>query len=164
MPLGSGPSRWTFPARNRIIAALAGMTVVVEAAQGSGSLITVDLAAGREVGAVPGQVNSRASAGTNDLLAGGACVVREAQDVLDAMLGPGVTRACSTGPQLNRTQRAVLAALREGAQTPAEIAGDADLLLEEVEGILGSLGTLGCVDSYSTVHYSASGLEPPPAD
>lgn len=94
MPVGAGPWRWTFPARNRIVAASAGMTVVVEAAQRSGSLITANLAAdlGRDLGAVPGPVNSRASAGTNDLLAGGACVVREAQDVLDAMLGPGITR------------------------------------------------------------------------
>jgi DNA processing protein len=94
MPLGAGPWRWTFPARNRIVAALAGMTVVVEAAQRSGSLVTADLAAdlGRDLGAVPGPVNSRGSAGTNDLLAGGACVVREAQDVLDAMLGAGMTR------------------------------------------------------------------------
>jgi DNA processing protein len=94
MPVGAGPWRWTFPARNRLVAAAAGMTVVVEAAQRSGSLITANLAAdlGRDLGAVPGPVNSRASAGTNDLLAGGACVVREAQDVLDAMLGPGITR------------------------------------------------------------------------
>ncbi len=94
MPLGAGPWRWTFPARNRIVASLAGMTVVVEAAQHSGSLITADLATdlGRDLGAVPGPVNSRGSAGTNDLLAGGACVVRDAEDVLDAMLGPGMTR------------------------------------------------------------------------
>ena len=73
------------------MAALAGMTVVVEAAARSGSLITADLAAelGRDLGAVPGPVTSRASAGPNDLLAGGACVVRDAQDVLDAMLGAG---------------------------------------------------------------------------
>ncbi len=90
LPPGATPWRWTFPARNRIMAALAGMTVVVEAAARSGSLITADLAAdlGRDLGAVPGPVTSRASAGPNNLLAGGACVVRDAQDVLDAMLGP----------------------------------------------------------------------------
>ena len=92
LPPGTGAWRWAFPARNRIMAALAGMTVVVEAAERSGSLITADLAAdlGRDLGAVPGPVNSRASAGPNALLAGGACLVRDAQDVLDAMLGPGV--------------------------------------------------------------------------
>jgi DNA processing protein len=91
LPPGSTPWRWSFPARNRVMAALAGMTVVVEAATRSGSLITADLAAelGRDLGAVPGPVTSRPSAGPNDLLAGGACVVRGAQDVLDAMLGAG---------------------------------------------------------------------------
>ena len=91
LPPGTGAWRWAFPARNRIMAALAGMTVVVEAAQRSGSLITADLAAdlGRDLGAVSGPVTSRTSAGSNDLLAGGACLVRDAEDVLDAMLGPG---------------------------------------------------------------------------
>ena len=55
LPPGTGAWRWTFPARNRIMAALAGMTVVVEAAERSGSLITAELAAdlGRDLGAVP---------------------------------------------------------------------------------------------------------------
>ena len=104
---GTGAWRWTFPARNRIMAALAGMTVVVEAAERSGSLITADLAAdlGRDLGAVPGPVSSRASAGPNDLLAGGACVVRDAQDVLDAMLGPGARRLERAGPPLEPALR-----------------------------------------------------------
>jgi DNA processing protein len=92
LPPGTGPWRWTFPARNRIVAGLCGMTVVVEATRHSGSLVTADLAAelGRNVGAVPGQVNSRLSAGPNELLAGGACLVREARDVLEAMRDRGV--------------------------------------------------------------------------
>lgn len=82
-----------FPERNRIMAALAGMTVVVEAAARSGSLITARQAAalGREVGAVPGQIGVARSVGSNALLADGACVVRDGVDVLDALLGPGAT-------------------------------------------------------------------------
>jgi DNA processing protein len=165
-PLGAGPWRWTFPARNRIVAALAGMTVVVEAAKPSGSLITADLAAdlGREVGAVPGPVTSRTAAGANNLLAGGACLVREAQDVLDAMLGPGVKRACPTGPQLSHAQRAVLTTLSDGAQSVEEIASDADLPQEEVEASLSDLIALGYADCHTTCAYGASGLEPPSAD
>lgn len=89
LPPGTGAWRWTFPARNRIIAGISGMTVVVEAAKRSGSLITADFAAdfGRRLGAVPGPVTSRNSAGVNDLLAGGAQLVREARDVLEAMSG-----------------------------------------------------------------------------
>jgi DNA processing protein len=88
LPPGATPWRWTFPARNRIIAGLAGMTVVVEAAERSGSLVTARLAreAGRELGAVPGPVTSPASAGPNQLLADGADVVRGATDAL-AVLG-----------------------------------------------------------------------------
>jgi DNA processing protein len=99
LPPGSAPWRWSFPARNRIMAALAGMTVVVEAAARSGSLITADLAAelGRDLGAVPGPVTSRASTGPNELLAGGACVVRHGQDVLDAMLGAGAVSPIGGG-------------------------------------------------------------------
>jgi DNA processing protein len=117
LPPGSTPWRWSFPARNRVMAALAGMTVVVEAAARSGSLITADLAAelGRDLGAVPGPVTSRASAGPNDLLAGGACVVREAQDVLDAMLGAGVRPLQRTGPPLDPELATVLAAVEAGA-------------------------------------------------
>jgi len=100
LPPGCGAWRWTFPARNRIMAALSGVTIVVEAAERSGSLITADLAAelGRDIGAVPGPIGSRLSAGPNDLLAGGACLIRGAQDVLDAMLDPGVRRGLPSGP------------------------------------------------------------------
>jgi len=117
LPPGSTPWRWSFPARNRVMAALAGMTVVVEAATRSGSLITADLAAelGRDLGAVPGPVNSGPSAGPNDLLAGGACVVRDAQDVLDAMLGAGARSLERTGPPLEEELAIVLAAVEAGA-------------------------------------------------
>lgn len=87
LPPGTGAWRWAFPARNRIVAALAGVTVVVEAAESSSSLRTAEVALdlGREVGAIPGPVNSRLSGGPNILLSVGALVVRGAQDVLDAL-------------------------------------------------------------------------------
>ncbi len=87
LPPGTGAWRWTFPARNRIMAALGAMTVVVESAERSGSLITAEVAEqlGRKLGAVPGPVTSRTSVGPNSLLARGASVVRGAQDVLDAL-------------------------------------------------------------------------------
>jgi len=119
LPPGAPPWRWTFPARNRIMAALAGMTVVVEAATRSGSLITTDLAAdlGRDLGAVPGPVTSRASAGPNSLLASGAHVIRDAQDVLDAMLGPGCRQIDRSGPALDLQLQAVLSAVEAGEST-----------------------------------------------
>ena len=83
-PLGTRPEAWRFPARNRIIAALADVVVVVESHTSGGSLHTVEsaLERGCPVMAVPGPVRSPASAGTNDLLAAGAGVVRDASDVL----------------------------------------------------------------------------------
>jgi DNA processing protein len=124
LPPGSTPWRWSFPARNRVMAARAGMTVVVEAAARSGSLITADLAAelGRDLGAVPGPVTSPASVGPNELLAGGACVVRDAQDVLDAMLGAGAEALQRTGPPLDGELARVLAAVEAGANNADAVA------------------------------------------
>jgi DNA processing protein len=87
LPPGSTPWRWTFPARNRIMAALAMITVVVEAAERSGSMVTAGFASefGRQIGAVPGPVTSRASVGPNSLLSNGAVVVRGGADVLKAL-------------------------------------------------------------------------------
>jgi DNA processing protein len=79
---GVDPAPWRFPARNRIIAGLATATVVVEARERSGALITADLALeeGREVFAVPGEITSALSAGTNALLRIGATVLTSPAD------------------------------------------------------------------------------------
>jgi DNA processing protein len=84
---GSPAQAWRFPARNRIIAGLAQVVVVVESHLRGGSWHTVDAAleAGKEVAAFPGPVRSPASAGTNRLLATGAAVVTSADDVLDLL-------------------------------------------------------------------------------
>jgi DNA processing protein len=146
-PPGASPWKWTFPARNRIMAALAGMTVVVEAAARSGSLITADLAAdlGRDLGAVPGPVTSRASAGPNNLLAGGACLVRDAQDILDAMLGPGAQRIERSGATLDAGLAAVLAAVDAGESSCDGVAAALGLSGPEVAAALARLEALGYV-------------------
>ncbi len=99
LPPGATVWRWTFRARNRIIAALASTTVVVEAGERSGSLLTARFAEelGRPVGAVPGRITSPASAGSNALLAAGAYVVRGPQDVLDHLFGIGRRSAAGGG-------------------------------------------------------------------
>ena len=81
---GVEPAPWRFPARNRIVAGLCAATVVVEARERSGALITADLALeeGREVFAVPGEITSSLSAGTNALLKLGAAPLTAAADVL----------------------------------------------------------------------------------
>jgi len=146
-PPGAPPWRWTFPARNRIMAALSGMTVVVEAAARSGSLITMDLAAdlGRDLGAVPGPVTSRASAGPNGLLASGAHVIRDAQDVLDAMLGPGRKEIDRSGPALEPDLEAALSAVEAGESTCDAVAAATNLSGAAAAAALARLELLGYV-------------------
>lgn len=162
-PPGAPPWRWTFPARNRIMAALSGMTVVVEAATRSGSLITMDLAAdlGRDLGAVPGPVTSRASAGPNALLAGGACVIRDAQDVLDAMLGPGRRQLDHSGPMLDPQLQAVLAAVEAGESTCDAVASATDLSGPAAAAALAHLELLGYLACSSIGTYSRTLLASP---
>ena len=83
------PRGGMFPQRNRLIAAMSLATLVIEAPQRSGSLITARLAGelNRDVLALPGQVSSRASQGTNQLIRDGAILVQSVDDVLEA-LGP----------------------------------------------------------------------------
>jgi DNA processing protein len=163
LPPGSSAWRWTFPARNRIMAALSGMTVIVEAAERSGSLITADLAInlGRDLGAVPGPIGSRLSAGPNNLLAGGACLVRDAQDVLDAMLGPGARRIERSGPSLDPAQAAVLEALELGAGTCDAVAVDLGLSGGEAAALLADLESFGYVTCSLVGVYTRTTLKPP---
>jgi DNA processing protein len=163
-PPGATPWRWTFPARNRIMAALSGMTVVVEAAARSGSLITTDLAAdlGRDLGAVPGPVTSRTSAGPNSLLASGAHLIRDAQDVLDAMLGPGRRTVARSAPALESELAAALTAVEAGESSCDAVATATGLSGPAAATALARLELLGYVTCSSVGTYSRT-LLPAPA-
>src|ERR687897_1021265 len=117
--LGEAPLAWRFPARNRIIAGLAGTVVVVEAPEHSGALITARhaLDAGRDVWAVPGPPGVRECRGSNGLLADGAGVLWDIPEFVDAMARehrvPVSTVGASGGAQplpagLEDTEAAVL--------------------------------------------------------
>jgi DNA processing protein len=117
--------RWMFLARNRIIAALSVMTVIVQGRAASGALVTARRAAelGRVVGAVPGPVTSRLSAGPHELLRGGAELVQGAQDVLDGLFGAGAPtlgdrRRGALSPEL----AALLEAIADGHEASAAFA------------------------------------------
>lgn len=148
LPAGTAPWRWTFVARNRIVAALAAVTVVVEARERSGTLITAGFAAdlGREVGAVPGPVTASRSDGTNGLIRDGAHLVRDARDVLDLLygVGVGVGRSQRGPPRLSPPQAALLAHVRSGRDTPEALV-QADRPLETVLVGLTELELLGRV-------------------
>jgi DNA processing protein len=113
-----------FLARNRIIAALSAMTVVVEAGLGSGALVTAEHAAelGRELGAVPGRITSPQASGPNRLIRDGARAVSSAQDVLDLLFEAGTRVApADDRPELSEDLQAVLQAVEAGHDTPAAL-------------------------------------------
>jgi DNA processing protein len=113
---GVEPAPWRFPARNRIIAGLCEAVVVVEARERSGALITADFALdeGREVFAVPGEITSALSVGSNALLRLGATPLTGSGDVLEAL---GIERAEAVAdPDVSEAARRVLGLVRD---TPA---------------------------------------------
>jgi DNA processing protein len=104
---GVEPAPWRFPARNRIVAGLAQATVVVEARERSGALITADFALeeGREVLACPGEITSALSAGTNALLRLGATPLTSSGDVLELF---GLEAPAEAEVELGDAARAIL--------------------------------------------------------
>ena len=160
VPPGTRPGPGCFPRRNRIMAALATMTVVVEAAQPSGSLITAELAyrLGREVGAVPGRVTSSVAKGTNGLLADGAAVIRDAQDVLDRILGVGMKTARRDGPPLEEELATVADAVGCGAGTPDAVALAAGVEAHDAAVALARLELLGYLRADAAGRYARTAL------
>lgn len=134
---GVEPASWRFPQRNRIIAGLAEVLVVVESRQRGGSLITARLAADRgvEVMAVPGSTRCPAAAGTNRLLVDGAAPVTSVLDVL-TMLGLDHRRAGAVPydprPRPDPLQRRVLDACRDGAANLDALVTATGLAIHEV--------------------------------
>ena len=141
---GVEPAPWRFPARNRIIAGLAGATVVVEARERSGALITADLALeeGREVFAVPGEITGALSAGTNRLLQLGATPLLAADDVLAVF---GLTAPVAVAPEVGDAARAVLEALRDEPRGADELARTAGIAAAELAAALTELELAGAV-------------------
>ncbi|HEX3541476.1 MAG TPA: DNA-processing protein DprA [Acidimicrobiales bacterium] len=128
-PPGQPAQKWRFPARNRLIAALAQAVVVVESHSAGGSMLTVGaaIARGVEVLAVPGPVTSPSSVGTNQLLHEGVTPARHAGDVL-AVLGD--LRPWSSGPIVRRPRRPSLGDVTTApptADSSTSGAGQADL-------------------------------------
>ncbi|MEO8282441.1 MAG: DNA-processing protein DprA [Pseudarthrobacter sp.] len=153
VPPGSAPTRYRFLQRNRLIAALAAVTVVVEARWRSGALNTAHHAEslGRAVGAVPGSVHSANSAGCHRLLRdGGAVCVTDAAEIAelaspsgDALSEPGTGRAAEHDG-LTLEDLILLDALPLRSTTSVEkLCAVAGLSVESVRAGLGRLGLLG---------------------
>jgi DNA processing protein len=122
-PMGTGPEPWNFPVRNRILAGLARIVCVVEAAEKSGSLITARCATGygRDVGAVPGSILSPGAAGSNALLKDGAILVRSADDLLAEL------------PEEDRRRLRRTVAARGESPLPRGLSPDAALLFAALD-------------------------------
>ncbi len=147
MPPGERPRIYTFPHRNRLIAGLAKVTVVVEGAHTSGSLITAAAAvdAGRDVMAVPGPITEATSEGTNALIRDGAMPFLTADDLWARFPGVPVIRSVPfplTPPPrrlpegLSDVERRIAAVLLDGDQDvdviAREVAVDAGVALVEL--------------------------------
>jgi DNA processing protein len=117
---GIEPAPWRFPARNRIIAGLCSATVVVEARERSGALITADFALeeGRDVLAVPGEITNALSAGTNALLRLGATPVTRSDDVLEIF---GLERSHVATADVGSLAGTLLGRLSEGPLTADDL-------------------------------------------
>ena len=146
LPPATQPRRWMFPARNRLIAALAQLTVVVEARSRSGALLTARAAAElqRSVGAVPGRITSPLADGPHELLRNGAVLVRRPEDLLDALLGPGRADRRPARPRLAPDAEALLDALSAGHETWAALA-QAGIETEPGLALLASLELTGLI-------------------
>ena len=119
LPPGERPHAHTFPRRNRLVSGLAAATVVVEAAAGSGALITADAALdqGRAVLAVPGPITSPTSVGCNKLIQQGAKPALCVGDILEEIGLGGLTPGRCLGASGERTPPADLTPLQESLWT-----------------------------------------------
>lgn len=146
VPCGTAPTKWRFLARNRLIAAVADATVVVEAGWRSGSLNTAGHAAslGRPLGAVPGPVTSAASAGCHRLLReyDARCVTTTAE--IRELWGDPTEGAPSERPDPERVR--LLDAMNGRSALPVvELARRSGLAPERISGMLGVLELEGAV-------------------
>ena len=141
---GVPPAPWRFPARNRIVAGLAAATIVVEAREGSGALITADFALeeGREVLAVPGEITSALAAGSNGLLRLGATPLTRTEDVLELF---GLEAAEPEAPELGTAAQAVLERVQEEPRGADAIGRVTGLGAGEVAAALAELELAGLV-------------------
>jgi DNA processing protein len=162
-PPGIEPLAGHFPGRNRIISGLARGVLIVEAANGSGSLITGDFALeqGRELFAVPGAVKNSTSRGTNRLIKDGAQVVTEAQDILQALWPDLPTTSVKKAEdlfiaQLDGSARKLYQTLNFEPQHGDELGRACGLTPMEVSAILLDLELRGGVQSLPGGRYIRS--------
>lgn len=156
-PLGTPPEAANFPPRNRIIAGLSLVVVIVEAGEASGALITADFAAdqGREVFAVPGSIYSGSSRGTNRLIAAGARPLSDLREVVEALNLDLAVRQVQTAQALpeDPTEARLLQELSGEPLHVDELRLRCDLPAAQVGAGLAMLELKGRVRQVGGMHY-----------
>ena len=159
-PPKTPPERTNFPVRNRVISGLSLGVVVVEAPQSSGALLTADMAIdqGRDVFAVPGNINVKNCVGTNRLIQNGAKLVMSADDIMDEL---NLTRsAVETRTQIrevapaNPTEEALLRCLAEDALHIDDLCQLSGLPIVQVSSALALMELKGQVRRLEGMRYS----------
>lgn len=147
--IGTSATRYNFPARNRLISGLSDGVLIIEAAQKSGTLITAEhaLDQGKIVMAVPGNITSELSRGTNRLLQMGAQLITSVEDIFYAL---GLEIALPKQSELyldNDTETKIVKALRGSTKTPNQLAALLDIELAELNQHLTHLELSGHVQN-----------------
>ncbi|MBI4114765.1 MAG: DNA-protecting protein DprA [Candidatus Niyogibacteria bacterium] len=144
-------TKWTFPERNRIIAGLSQATIIVEAAERSGALITARLAldANRDVGAVPGEARSINSKGTHSLLKEGAALIQDAGDVLELL---GVEKKKPNLDKIDEIEHHILHSLA-APKTADELGDLIQCSMQELNIHLSALEIAGAIKNKDGLFY-----------
>lgn len=166
-PLQGEPERFNFPRRNRIISGMSAGTVVVEAAERSGALITASFALeqGREVFAVPGPVANKMSRGTNRLIKEGARLVQDANDILEELgmapvnVSPPAVKDASPGkgPELSAEETRILKMVDVKPVGMDELCSRTRIRIGDLERMLMMLEIKGYVEQVPGHRFRRSG-------
>ncbi len=152
---GFPPEKWTYPKRNRIVVGLSMATLVIEAAEKSGSLISADFAKKykRKIFAVPGTITSSVSKGTNKLIKEGASIVTCSEDILSFFEKSKEERKEDKKEKLKKEEKQIVNILEAEMCDTDEIARKMNLPLTQINSMLSVLELRGVIAKKGRKYY-----------